>query len=209
LQNTVLRTETGEQLPLASAPPLDTCAVAPLCALLFGSAWGASGAVESSKQAAAAKHCASPSLPPLTRAGGRAARSGKTVEEVWQLIHGSGARGGRGLETQSSLAGVTLGSFLQSAGLSSLAFDLPDVPELQVRPELCRVRPYPGQPGALLCRGCREPQAPAPALQPVEPMHGAGASPGARQGGGCTGCWCVGPGVRRWPGLEPRCLLRS
>jgi len=75
------------------------------------------------------------------------------VEEVWQLIHGSGARDGRGLETQSSLAGVTLGSFLQSAGLSSLAFDLPDVPELQARPELFRVWPYPGQPGALLCRG--------------------------------------------------------
>ncbi len=60
---------------------------------------------------------------------------------MWQLIHGSGARGGRGLETQSSLAGVTLGSFLQSAGLSSLAFDLPDVPELQVRPQPFRVWP--------------------------------------------------------------------
>lgn len=56
--------------------------------------------------------------------------SGKTVEEVWQLIHGAG--GARGPEAQNSLASVTLGSFLQSAGLGSLAMDLPDVPELQV-----------------------------------------------------------------------------
>ena len=56
--------------------------------------------------------------------------SGKTVEEVWQLIHG--ASGARGPEAQNSLASVTLGSFLQSAGLGSLAMDLPDVPELQV-----------------------------------------------------------------------------
>ena len=61
----------------------------------------------------------------------RSRRSGKTVEEVWQLIHGAG--GGRGPEPQASLASVTLGSFLQSAGLGSLALDLPDVPELQAR----------------------------------------------------------------------------
>ena len=59
-------------------------------------------------------------------------RSGKTVEEVWQLIHGAG--GPRGPEPQTRLASVTLGSFLQSAGLGSLALDLPDVPELQVVP---------------------------------------------------------------------------
>lgn len=58
-------------------------------------------------------------------------RSGKTVEEVWQLIHGAG--GARGPEPQASLASVTLGSFLASAGLGSLALDLPDVPELQAR----------------------------------------------------------------------------
>ena len=71
-------------------------------------------------------------------------RSGKTVEEVWQLIHGPG--GARGPEPQASLASVTLGSFLQSAGLGSLALDLPDVPELQARTaETLAKNPEPGQ----------------------------------------------------------------
>ncbi|KAK9843760.1 hypothetical protein WJX81_005117 [Elliptochloris bilobata] len=116
-----------------------------------------------------------PTPPPEGAPASHSDYSGKTVEEVWQLIHGTGARGP---ETQTSLASVTLGSFLQSAGLGSLALDLPDIPELQGLPSRGPLSPLCVD-GALLAPASALPTRDAAALAAAPAAPGTSVAPQA------------------------------